>query len=120
MLDVIARESERARLPHLRATAPGVCWDQLLFSAKEAVYKAWYPLAGRWLDFESADIEFDIPGGTFAARLLADPPPALTAATGTRGILHGTWTASREFLLTAVVARPCRGQRTMNNPFMPI
>jgi 4'-phosphopantetheinyl transferase EntD len=25
-------------------------WDRLLFSAKEAVYKAWFPLVGEWLD----------------------------------------------------------------------
>ena len=42
MLRALARESR-------------VCWDRLLFSAKEAVYKAWFPLAGRWLGFEDAD-----------------------------------------------------------------
>jgi 4'-phosphopantetheinyl transferase EntD len=81
-----------------------VCWDQLLFSAKESVYKAWYPVARRWLDFESADIEFDVGGGTFSARLLTDLPPPLAGLTGPPGTLHGTWAASREFLLTAVVA----------------
>lgn len=112
MLDVITRESERARLPALRAAAPGVCWDQLLFSAKESVYKAWYPVARRWLDFESADIAFDIRSGTFSARLLADVPPALTGATG---ILHGAWVIGQEFLLTAVVARARRGQGTLTS-----
>jgi len=104
MLTVIARESERLRLAGLRAAAPGVCWDQLLFSAKESVYKAWYPVARRWLDFECADIEFDL-RGTFSARLLADVPPALAAAAGAAGSLPGTWSASGEFLLTAVTAR---------------
>jgi 4'-phosphopantetheinyl transferase EntD len=37
----------------LLATLPGpVHWDRLLFSAKESVYKAWYPLTeftGRFL-----------------------------------------------------------------------
>jgi len=28
---------------------PGPSWDRLLFSAKESVYKAWFPLTGRWL-----------------------------------------------------------------------
>jgi 4'-phosphopantetheinyl transferase EntD len=40
---------ERAMLRDLAATAPGPCWDRLLFSAKESVYKAWFPPAGRWL-----------------------------------------------------------------------
>jgi 4'-phosphopantetheinyl transferase EntD len=104
MLTVIARDTELARLAALRAAAPGVCWDQMLFSAKESVYKAWYPVARRWLDFASADITFDVRGGGFSARLLVQAPPALTAMAGT---LRGRWVASPEILLTAVVA-PCR------------
>lgn len=30
------------------------CWDRLVFSAKESVYKAWAPLVGRFLDFGEA------------------------------------------------------------------
>lgn len=101
MLDAIARESERGCLAGLQATAPGVCWDRMLFSAKESVYKAWYPVAGRWLDFESADIEFDIRHRRFSVRLLVHVPPPLAAP----GILRGTWVASPELLLTAVVVR---------------
>jgi 4'-phosphopantetheinyl transferase EntD len=100
MLEVIARDAERARLAALAAAAPGVCWDQLLFSAKEAVYKAWYPLARCWLDFESADIEIDARAGTFSARLLVPGPRALTAPAG---VLRGCLLASPELLLTAVV-----------------
>ncbi|MEE3921077.1 4'-phosphopantetheinyl transferase superfamily protein [Micromonospora sp. BRA006-A] len=44
-----------------------------MFSAKEAVYKAWFPLTGQWLDFSEADIVFD-PAGTFEARLLVPGP----------------------------------------------
>jgi 4'-phosphopantetheinyl transferase EntD len=102
MLDVIARESERGCLAGLRETAPGVCWDRMLFSAKESVYKAWYPVARRWLDFESADIEFDIRRRGFSARLLVHAPPALATAPA---ILRGTWVASAELLLTAVIVR---------------
>jgi 4'-phosphopantetheinyl transferase EntD len=100
MLDVIARDAERARLDGLAEAAPGVCWDQLLFSAKEAVYKAWYPLARCWLDFESADIEIDARAGTFSVRLAVPGPPALTAPAG---VLRGCWLASTGLLLTAVV-----------------
>jgi enterobactin synthetase component D / holo-[acyl-carrier protein] synthase len=42
-----------------------------LFSAKESVYKAWYPLTGRGLGFEDARLVID-PIGTFAAKLLVD------------------------------------------------
>ena len=54
--------------------APGICCDRLLFSAKESVYKAWFPLTGRWLGFEEADITIDAARGTFNARLLVPGP----------------------------------------------
>ena len=54
VLDVVALAEERDRLPGLAAAAPQVPWDRLLFCAKEAVYKAWFPLTGRWLGFEQA------------------------------------------------------------------
>ena len=52
----------------------GVCWDRVLFSAKESVYKAWFPLAGRWLGFEDALIHINPQNGTFHARLLVPGP----------------------------------------------
>jgi 4'-phosphopantetheinyl transferase EntD len=51
-----------------------VRWDRLLFSAKEAVYKAWFPLAERWLGFEDATISVDLAQGSFEARLLVSGP----------------------------------------------
>ena len=41
--------------------------DRLLFSAKECVRKAWFPLTGLMLDFSEATVTLD-PGGTFTAR----------------------------------------------------
>jgi 4'-phosphopantetheinyl transferase EntD len=62
---------ERGWLEH----APhGVHWDRLIFSAKESVYKAWFPLTRRWLDFDEAAITLDPSSGTFSARLLVPPP----------------------------------------------
>lgn len=54
--------SMAARLPNLR-------WSRLLFSAKESLYKAWFPMTGRWLGFRDALIAFDS-AGTFTARIL--------------------------------------------------
>jgi 4'-phosphopantetheinyl transferase EntD len=57
------------------ATAPaGVHWDRVLFSAKESVFKAWFPLAKIWLGFEHAVVTFQPAHGTFHARLLVPPP----------------------------------------------
>ena len=85
VLDAVSSEAERHRLSRLAADRPDVCWDRLLFSAKESVYKAWFPLTRRWLDFMEADVT-PWPDGTFAARLLVDGPDVggrrLTGFTG--------------------------------------
>lgn len=52
----------------------GIHWDRLLFSAKESVYKAWYPLMGTWLGFTDAVIRFSPGTGRFTARLLVPGP----------------------------------------------
>jgi enterobactin synthetase component D / holo-[acyl-carrier protein] synthase len=95
VLDVIALPAERARLAALAGEWPAVCWDRLLFSAKESVYKAWFPLTGRWLGFEDADVTIT-PAGTFTARLLAKPQPSCTAS------FAGRWLASGGLILTAI------------------
>ena len=46
MVEVVASQDERTALERLGAEQPGIPWDTLLFSAKEATYKAWYPLTG--------------------------------------------------------------------------
>jgi 4'-phosphopantetheinyl transferase EntD len=99
VLDVVALAEERDRLPGLAAASPRVPWDRLLFCAKEAVYKAWFPLTGRWLGFEQAAITFAPGAGTFTARLLADLP----AAGGRLDRLTGRWRARDGLVLAAIV-----------------
>ena len=99
VLDAISLPGERARLRHLAATAPGTCWDRLLFSAKESVYKAWFPLARRWLGFEDADITINAGDGTFTARLLVEGP--IVGAAPLAGFT-GRWLARGGLLLTAI------------------
>jgi 4'-phosphopantetheinyl transferase EntD len=67
----IANTDERLRLERLSGRHPPASWDRLLFSAKESVYKAWYPLTGRRLHFEHTDVAFE-PSGIFKARLLVE------------------------------------------------
>ncbi|MBL1086022.1 4'-phosphopantetheinyl transferase superfamily protein [Streptomyces actinomycinicus] len=71
--------AEIARLDRLAAQWPAVHWDRILFSAKESVYKAWFPLTRKWLDFSEADITLHAasdgrPHGTLQARLLVPGP----------------------------------------------
>jgi 4'-phosphopantetheinyl transferase EntD len=105
MLDVIARREERIRLAHLATTTPGVCWDRLLFSAKESVYKTWFPLARCWLGFESADVVIDPLGQTFTAHLLV---PGLVVNGTPMDRLTGRWLADNGLLATAI-AVPSHG-----------
>ena len=106
VLDAITLAEER----HEIAALPGgLHWDRILFCAKEATYKAWFPLTHRWLGFEDAHIVLDVSGsdssgagtiGTFVSKILIDPRalsgPPLTA-------LRGRWSVERGLVLTAIV-----------------
>ena len=81
------------------AAHPAVCWDRLLFSAKESVYKAWCPLAHRWLGFEDAAIEVDPTSGTFEARLLVPGPDV---GGGALAGFAGRWMARDGLVVTAI------------------
>ncbi|TYK44141.1 4'-phosphopantetheinyl transferase superfamily protein [Actinomadura decatromicini] len=93
VFETIALPEEQLR------TVPGVHADRLLFSAKESVYKAWFPLTRRWLDFDEADIVLRA-DGTFSARILAATRPG-------EGIppdgFTGRWTTASGLLMTAIV-----------------
>ncbi|WP_246090356.1 4'-phosphopantetheinyl transferase family protein [Nonomuraea deserti] len=100
VLEAISLPEERKALRALAADHPEVSWDRLLFSAKESVYKAWFPLAKRWLDFEDAILTFNPVLGAFSARLLVTGPHVdgqqLTGFTG-------KYMARDGLLLTAIV-----------------
>ncbi len=102
VLATVAGPDERAALAALAADSPGHSWDRLLFCAKEAVYKTWYPLTGRWLGFADAAVTIGQADGTFTARLLV-PGPDLdgTPLTG----FSGRWLI-RDGLILAAIAIP--------------
>ena len=107
VLDVVARDSERAWVSCLQATRPDVSWDTLLFSAKESVFKTWYPLHRRWLDFDQIIITVEPSDGTFAARLAGPATPAGAAAPAS---FAGRWLTRDSLLMTAIaVLRAPRG-----------
>lgn len=99
VLKAISLPDERARIGELLRAYPEVRWDRLLFCAKEAVYKAWFPLTSSWLDFEDADVTVDPRAGTFTARLLA-PGPLLRGAPLTG--FTGRWMVQRGLIVTAI------------------
>jgi 4'-phosphopantetheinyl transferase EntD len=101
VLDAISLPVERHEIGSLPA---GLHWDRILFCAKEATYKAWFPLTGRWLGFEDAHITFDVDSagttGRFVSRILIDPV-ARTGAPLTE--LAGRWSVAGGLALTAIV-----------------
>lgn len=104
VLDRIANPQERAWLERSARAMPEVRWDRLLFSAKESIYKAWFPLARRWLGFEDAIVALDAHNGTFVGRLLVEGPRVGDVAL-TR--LCGRWLACEGLVLSAIaIARP--------------
>ncbi|MFF2183638.1 4'-phosphopantetheinyl transferase [Streptomyces sp. NPDC058155] len=99
VLEAVALPDEQIAVKELLASAPGVAWDRLLFSAKESVYKAWYPLTRRFLEFEEARLVFDPAGGTFTAHLLAGPA---RAGGRTLHTFDGRWLSDEGIVLTSV------------------
>lgn len=101
VLEAISLPAERHEIGLLPG---GLHWDRILFCAKEATYKAWFPLTQRWLGFEDAHITFDVENdgtaGTFVSRILIDPsarsgPPLRELA--------GRWSIAGGLALTAIV-----------------
>ncbi len=100
VLGAISLPAERAELAALPA---GLHWDRILFCAKEATYKAWFPLTKRWLGFEDAHITFDVEdsgsAGSFESTILIDGAalsgPPLSS-------LAGRWSVEQDLVLTAI------------------
>jgi len=78
---------------------PSICWDRVLFSAKESIFKAWFPLTGKWLGFEDALVTIEPTRGRFSARLLVEGP-----VIGGKAVTHfeGRHRVEKGRILTAV------------------
>ncbi|MFM9368539.1 4'-phosphopantetheinyl transferase [Streptomyces sp. Da 82-17] len=107
----ITSPTERAHLRRLDAVRPDVHWDRLLFSAKEAFYKASAAAAHRPLRFDDAEVTFREEAGAFGT---AGAVGTFTVRRGSSGAADGdgphptgNWHAAHGFLVTAV-AVPAR------------
>lgn len=105
--ELIANPCEVSDVESLGSAWPRVAWDRLLFSAKEAVFKAWFPATGCWLDFSECTLSINAETSTFTARLHLDNDPR--AQFGIE-IIRGRWGVSRSHLLTAVSLPALPGQ----------
>ncbi|MFD5184546.1 4'-phosphopantetheinyl transferase [Streptomyces sp. NPDC058372] len=108
VLDVVSLAADRDHLAALRHQEPLINWDCLLFSAKEAVYKTWYPLTGAWLDFSDAQLTFHPAGRSFHAQVLAtgvaEAREAGVAETDVPLEFTGRWAVRKGLAVTAIVA----------------
>jgi 4'-phosphopantetheinyl transferase EntD len=105
--EVVLRPEERSWLAGAGAAGSGAgavgragAGDRLVFAAKEAAYKAWYPLAGRVLEFEEVSISVHPERPAFTASILVEParPVAVDLST-----LRGTYRVDGGILVTSVV-----------------
>ncbi|AXK34533.1 4'-phosphopantetheinyl transferase [Streptomyces armeniacus] len=99
VLEAISLPSEQKWVSALSARRPEVHWDRLLFSAKESVFKTWYPQTGIELDFVEAEIEVDESERTFEARFLVPAP--LIGGTHMRGF-SGRWLVRDGLIVTGI------------------
>ncbi len=98
MIQLVCREGERRQVDAL----PGDHWLTLIFSAKEAVYKAWYPMTHLWLDYQDVELTIDPKRGRFQAAILAGLPHGVIP----RNPLPGRFALSGNIVLTAVALLP--------------
>lgn len=105
VLPTVSVESERQVLAE--RSEDGLHWDRLLFCAKEATYKAWNPITGRWLGFEDAEITFnltrrddDVAEGTFVSRILIDGKA--TDGGAPIASFDGRWTITDGLIVTSI------------------
>ncbi|WP_347305885.1 4'-phosphopantetheinyl transferase superfamily protein [Corynebacterium sp. SA-MJD20WY100] len=93
VFDAIARASEVPQMSKL--VAAGVtCPDRLLFCAKEATYKSWFPMTQRWLDFDQAEISLR-EDGTLISYILARPTPV--------PFIEGRWVIRDGYVIVSTV-----------------
>ncbi len=95
VLEVVASAAERRDLDLLGSGHPAVPWSVVLFAAKEAVYKAVYPLVGEPLDH--GDVQVRLHRSRFVGR---------AAGRGSRHLrVRGRWWTERGTVIALGVVR---------------
>ena len=90
--------------PSSRHCPRGLHWDRILFCAKEATYKTWYPLTHRWLGFEDAHITFTVDAtGTARGVRVADPDRSGRRVGSSADRTVGPVVGGKGLVLTAIV-----------------
>ncbi|MFE3718124.1 4'-phosphopantetheinyl transferase family protein [Streptomyces cyaneofuscatus] len=113
-LAAIALPDEQEHVHDLTRNAPHNHWDRLLFSTKEAVFKAWFPLARQMLQFRDANVRFDPGAGTFTALLDIRTPHDEPRE------LSGRWLVRDGLLVTSVAVPHTASRRNTDGAQVPV
>jgi 4'-phosphopantetheinyl transferase EntD len=102
IVTTIRSPAEQEHLATLYQRCPDTHWETLLFSIKEPVYKAYFPITRAWLGFEQATVRIDATHGSFRADLAVPIPvpygnPIVS--------LTGRWLVRSRHVMTAIVIR---------------
>lgn len=100
LLPFVAGAEEMRHLAGHKRARPEVHWETLAFSAKEAAYKAFFPLCNQWPGFKNVAVTFDYATNRFKAAL-----PEIGSAEDDRALtpLTGQWQIRRNLIVTAAV-----------------
>jgi 4'-phosphopantetheinyl transferase EntD len=101
VLAMISHPDEALQVEECRLATPAN-WDRVLFSAKESIYKAWFPVTGSWLAFGDARVHLHPEAGSFDVEILAQSPWNSSLK------LIGTFLVDRGLVLTSVISYPDR------------
>ncbi len=112
VIGMVSRCEERDWIATRRGD--GVHWDRVLFSAKESVFKAWFPVTRRWLGFDAVSLLFNPGSATFTAHLVTERPVIegrITSGFEGRYLIH------EGYVLTCVaVEAACSASRLRAEP----
>ncbi|MEX3503804.1 4'-phosphopantetheinyl transferase [Corynebacterium sp. LK2510] len=97
----IMRERERVAVERMRER--GMDWaNRLIFCAKEATYKCWFPMTRRFIDFHEAEVDLR-EDGTFIVYILARPTPI--------PFFEGRWMERGGYILTSAFVTQAQAAR---------
>jgi 4'-phosphopantetheinyl transferase EntD len=101
LLPRICNERERRDVEALASQAD-VDWASIFFSAKEAAYKCYFPITGKFLGFHDVELRVEPGSHRFEAILVREDAPS---AHGVRNF-HGRFSADDDRVYTAVTLMP--------------
>ncbi|CAI2936464.1 4'-phosphopantetheinyl transferase family protein [Aminobacter niigataensis] len=99
LLDTICDDDELRWLARQAEPGRGLL-AKAIFSAKESVYKAQYPLSRQIIDFHAVSVALDMVSGSFLARIRVDAEPFLSGYQAS-----GRIAITSEFIATGVALK---------------